>query len=193
MRVSFVPVSRSPCHARAMLVRPLPPRIQSRLRTAPFAVAAGLTTTGLDHPGHRRLVRSVMLRRRDFPGAVEDLLGWQVQARSGLTVLTSDPRVREGGVVQLRLGPGALSLRVPCRVTSVIDEADRAGFTYGTLPGHVETGLEGFLLEREADGRIRFTIAVTSAPAFRLARSFPFVAEKIQDRITDRYLRALDR
>lgn len=191
--MSFVPVSRSPCHARAMVVRPLSPRIQSRLRSAPLTVAAGLTAAGLDHPGRRRLVRSVMLTRRDFPDAVEDLLGWQVQNRSGLTVLTSDPRVREGGVVQMRLGPGALSLRVPCRVTSVIDETDRASFTYGTLPGHVETGLEGFLLEREPDGRIRFTIAVTSAPAFRLARSFPFVAEKIQDRITDRYLRALDR
>lgn len=176
-----------------MTVRPLPPHTEQRLRSAPLTVAAGLTTAGVAFPRHRRLMRSVILKRRDFPDAVEDLLGWQVQARSGLMVLTSDPRVREGGVVELRLGPGALSLSVPCRITSVIDEPERAGFTYGTLPGHVETGLEGFLLKRETDGRIRFTIAVASAPASRLARAFSFVAEKIQDRITDRYLKALDR
>ena len=45
-----------------------------------------------------------------------------------------------GSEVMVGLGP----LRAPCRVVYVVDEPDRRGFAYGTLPGHPETGEELF-------------------------------------------------
>ena len=42
----------------------------------------------------------------------------------------------------MHLGP----VRAPCRVVYVVDEPDRRGFAYGTLPGHAESGEELFLV-----------------------------------------------
>ena len=39
-----------------------------------------------------------------------------------------------GSEVIVHLGP----VRAPCRVVYVVDEPDRRGFAYGTLPGHPE-------------------------------------------------------
>ena len=44
-------------------------------------------------------------------------------------------------------GPG----RRPCRVVYVVDEPDRRGFAYGTLPGHPESGEELFLVRYDPD------------------------------------------
>jgi uncharacterized protein (UPF0548 family) len=43
-----------------------------------------------------------------------------------------------GTDVLAHLGP----IRVPCRVVYVLDEPERRGFAYGTLPGHPESGEE---------------------------------------------------
>jgi uncharacterized protein (UPF0548 family) len=46
----------------------------------------------------------------------------------------------------------------PALVTQVRDENSVFGFRYDTLDGHIERGLEWFLLTRNADGEIRFRI-----------------------------------
>ena len=50
------------------------------------------------------------------------------------------------------------------RVVYVIDEPDRYGFAYGTLPGHAERGEELFAVARAADGSISYEIRVFSRP-----------------------------
>jgi uncharacterized protein (UPF0548 family) len=77
-------------------------------------------------------------------------------------------------------------------VLHVIDECDRAGFAYGTLPGHPESGEELFLLERDAERQLRFTISAYSRPASRLARAGGPVTRWVQDMVMERYLDALD-
>ncbi|GAA4696164.1 DUF1990 domain-containing protein [Nocardioides conyzicola] len=84
-------------------------------------------------------------------------------------------------------------MRIPCRVAYVVAEPDRAGFAYGTLPGHPESGEERFLLTRLSDGRITFTVTAFSRPATRLARAGGPLTRSIQDRVSRRYLRAADR
>jgi len=51
-------------------------------------------------------------------------------------------------------------LRYMCsaRVTEVRDEPGAFGFRYDTLEGHIERGMEWFLLTRDIDGSIRFRI-----------------------------------
>ncbi len=82
---------------------------------------------------------------------------------------------------------------IPCRVVDIIDESQRQGFAYGTLPGHPEAGEERFVLEQLEDGRIRFTITAYSRPASRLARLGGPIGRAAQSFMTKRYLRSLDR
>ena len=84
----------------------------------------------------------------DFGVAGRALMTWEVQAFSGLRILASSLEAELGTVVIMRLGVGAVALSIPCRVVDVIDEPDRQGFSYGSLPGHPESGEESFLLRR---------------------------------------------
>ena len=57
-----------------------------------------------------------------------------------------------------------------CRVVSVVDEPNRFGFAYGTLPGHAECGEELFLVEKTEDGAVRYIIKAFSRPRIWMAR-----------------------
>jgi uncharacterized protein (UPF0548 family) len=104
-------------------------------------------------PGHRTFERTVELPSSvGFESAAADLFRWEVQRRAGLRVMASSTTVEPGAEVVL--GLPLLPVHAPCRVIRVVDEPDRRGFTYRTLPGHPESGEESFLLERREDGRI---------------------------------------
>lgn len=126
-----------------------------------------------------------------FEAAADAVLTWQVQSRSGLAVAASAPRAAPDEVVLMRIGLGPVAVRIPCRVVYVVDEPDRQGFAYGTLPGHPETGEESFVVERGPDGPV-LTITAFSRAATRLARLGGPVAAGIQRVMTTRYLRTLD-
>lgn len=73
--------------------------------------------------------------------------------------------VRAGDSAVLLLGWRALSFREPVRVVAVIDEPNRRGFAYGTLPGHPLSGEELFVVERRDDESVWLTIRSLSRPA----------------------------
>jgi uncharacterized protein (UPF0548 family) len=174
------------------MVQRLAPARAAALRAAPFTYDAVGATAGDLPAGYRPLQRRTVLGRRDFDGAVDDLLRWRVHERAGLWVAASGPVTGTDTVVDMRFGVGPLALRIPCRVAYVVDDPDRAGFAYGTLPGHPETGEELFLLTRLGDGSVTFTVTAFSRPATRLARLGGPVSRALQTRATDRYLRAAD-
>jgi uncharacterized protein (UPF0548 family) len=74
----------------------------------------------------------------------------------------------------------------------VIDEPDRYGFAYGTLPVHPERGEEAFVVTRDG-GASRFDVHAISRPADPVSRFVPFVADRLQDRAVRRYLSAMQR
>ncbi len=78
-----------------------------------------------------------------------------------------------------------------CRVVVVIDEPDRFGFAYGTLPGHPEQGEESFIVTRRSDGAVTFDIVAVSRLRHVLARACPPVARRLQRAATGRYLEAM--
>lgn len=164
------------------------------LDAATAARLAALPVTAADDSGQwRRFSHSRVLRRRDLAGCIADLSGWQVQARSGLAVAASELTLRPGTDVLLRLGRGPVCVRAACRVIAVMEESDRWGFTYATLAGHPEEGVESFLVERLVDGSLLFTVSARSRPSSALARLGGPVTHLVQGAITRRYLRALDR
>ncbi len=111
--------------------------------------------------------------------------------RVGLRVRTSNEQVVQGTVALIRLGVGILSIAAPVRVVYVIDEPHRAGFAYGTLPGHPECGEEAFIVELQDRGAVKFSITAFSRPSSLLARTGGPITRATQSWITGRYLRAV--
>ncbi|MHA2788596.1 DUF1990 family protein [Corynebacterium sp. S7] len=96
--------------------------------------------------------------------ATDKLMNWAVQ-RSVFHVAASSSPLTTGAIVEMRIGIGRLSKKFGCRVVEHIHEAGLRSFTYGTLPGHVERGIESFTLSQSADGTITFTITAYSEPS----------------------------
>ena len=139
-----------------------------------------------------------------FPLAREAIFSWMMQDLAGVVVRPSR-RVSEGQIVDLGLNPAwpapprrlrGRDLLVPvgsCVVTRVFDEKDRAGFTYRTLPGHLENGEETFLVSIGADGRLGVTISADSVPAHPLLRLGAPVTVAAQELMAKRYAEGLKR
>jgi uncharacterized protein (UPF0548 family) len=85
---------------------------------------------------------------------------------------------------------GPLTVGAACRVVYVIEETDRRGFAYGTLAGHPERGESLFEVRLTADGGVRFLVTSFSTPATWWSRAGGPVTRRMQDRVTDRYVRA---
>ena len=147
---------------------------------------------GFDAPaGYRRYERSVRIGYGDddFRRAADALLRWEVKTRSGFTVLSGAPVEGERLWITFRAGP--VMIAEPAVVVAVVQEEDRAGFAYGTLVGHPIAGEEAFLVRRDADGTVWFTLRSLSrrAPG-AWGSAYPFVL-LVQRVFRRRYLRAL--
>ncbi len=114
--------------------------------------------------GYRHLRYRTNLGPVSFDRAAEAVLTFAMHRASGERVESSTPRAAVGTTVVSYAGLGPLRLRVPCRVVWVEESADRAGFAYGTLPGHLARGEESFVLTRDASGGVWFTVTAFSVP-----------------------------
>lgn len=141
--------------------------------------------------GYRRLHRSAVVTGTSFEEAATAVLTWTLQHRAGMGVIASQSPVEVGTEARLRLGIAPFTITAPCRVLQVIDEPDRQGFTYGTLPGHPESGIEQFTVTRTATGLVRVHLDAVSRPATWYARFGAPITRIAQEIATRRYLRAL--
>jgi len=123
----------------------------------------------------------------DFDAAADKLFRWGLQRSGPFRVRATHDVVEEGAEVSLGLGPWEFR----CRVVNVFREEGRCGFTYGTLPGHIERGEESFTLERLRDGRTLLLVDASSQPA-RLTFLRPLLDIPRRALIRCFYLRALD-
>ena len=172
------------------------------------AVLARWASAGLtyDRPGatadatlpagynHLDVEGSIGHGRAAFDRAVEGLLTWRMHRGAGMRlVAASAERAQPGVVVVLRAGFGPLSLPVPCRVVYTVDDADRRGFGYGSLPGHPVRGEEAFTLRLAGDGEVLARVRAFSRPALVLTRAGG-PATRLTQRLAARlYIRALRR
>jgi uncharacterized protein (UPF0548 family) len=155
---------------------------------------AGATRSGDLPSGYRHLRRRYDLGEAAFfRGAAETLLTWRMHAAVGLRPRATAPRAAPGVVVVNRLGPGPLSLKAPCRIIWVVEEDRRAGFAYGTLSGHPESGEESFLLDVADDGSLSFTVSAFTRPGRWYTRLAGPITGMAQGLFADRYADALRR
>lgn len=157
---------------------------------------AGLTVTDAPLPaGYRHLVRDAVIGygREAFERAGDALLSWRVHRDAGVALLATG-RMRPGLAVRVRLGLRGLSADGPCRIVAVVDEPDRRGFAYGTLPGHPECGEEALLVHLRPDGAVVAQVRGFSVPAQSPA-PLPSRQDRagllVHDVISRRYLAAL--
>jgi uncharacterized protein (UPF0548 family) len=108
-----------------------------------------------------------------FTRAQAALESWDHFRLGWMEALPSEKGIRPGvAVAVLAHTLGVWSLNA-CRIIYVVDETEpirRFGFAYGTLPDHVETGEERFLIERDqAVGDVWYDILAFSRPRHFLA------------------------
>jgi len=139
---------------------------------------------------HDRYERCIGRGDQVWAEAKTKVMTWAAHINAGVRVVPSGPPIA-GSVVMLSFEVGPAHILAPCRIVLVVDEPDRAGFAYGTLPGHPERGEESFMLERRSDAAVWFVITAFSRPADLTTRLAGPVARQIQKRVTNEYLDGL--
>jgi uncharacterized protein (UPF0548 family) len=124
-------------------------------------------------------------------GAVQNIKHWRVHEHAGLNVTPHGTEVNESDDVMLLKKLLIGYVTVSCRVLSITQSRDQWGFTYGTLPHHVERGEELFMVARASDGAVTFTVRAMSRPGHFLTKVGAPVARLIQRTATNNYLRAM--
>lgn len=156
-------------------------------------VGATLTTPPSGYHAFTRR-RRIGSGRPLFERAAEHVLTFGMQKDIGIFRAASTPTAQEGTELSIRLGVGPLGITAPCRVVYVLDEPDRRGFAYGTLPGHPESGEELFAVEYDpADDGVYGLVSAFSRPAAWYARMGGPVTRLLQAWFARRYLAALPR
>ncbi|WP_369136817.1 DUF1990 family protein [Modestobacter versicolor] len=168
----------------------------AQLAGAPFTYAEQGATrdavlpAGYDHVEREHVIGS---GRAEFDRASAAVFRWTAQRGAGLRIQASGPASTPGTVVLMTAGLRRLGLDVPCRVVWVVDEPDRRGFGYGTLPGHPESGEESFVVSLRPDGAVVYELRAFARLATRLARLGGPVAHRVQTLALDRYVVAMRR
>jgi uncharacterized protein (UPF0548 family) len=184
-------------HGPFWLRRPNEQKLESVLAAqSKFAVAyapSGLFKRAQTLWGFKETGGSVVVGHGQsvFDNATQNIKRWRVHERAGLTVTPHGAEVRESTdvILLMKLLIGYVS--VSCRVVSVTQSKDQWGFTYGTLPHHVERGEELFLVALAPGGAVTFTVRAMSRPGHFLTKVGAPVAQRIQRKATDKYLQAM--
>ncbi|HEY5221806.1 MAG TPA: DUF1990 domain-containing protein [Microbacteriaceae bacterium] len=113
--------------------------------------------------------------------------------RTNETLFTDDgtPYIANGMTAVLKIPVGPFHVHAPLRVVYVVHDARRAGFAYGTLHGHPESGEEAFILEHRDDDSVWLVIRAFSRPSNFFYRIAAPILRVKQSQFTTRYLRAL--
>ncbi|MFZ4634973.1 MAG: DUF1990 family protein [Saprospiraceae bacterium] len=142
-------------------------------RTLPFSYAAiNATRTASPVNGYDNDENTIRLGRGPevWQKACTAIRSWRMFPGTWARIYPDQAPIMVGQTVAMSAYVWGVWWRNACRIVYIIDEPDRFGFAYGTLPGHVETGEELFCVEQDADGWIWYRIKAFSRPRFWLAR-----------------------
>ena len=136
--------------------------------------------SGLPHSypevGHTRLDTAVQGYNNDFnfielgqgeavwAAAKEAVRKWRMFPGGWAYVAPADTPIEPGRAVAMAAQVLGLWWLNSCRIVYVLDEERRFGFAYGTLPGHAERGEELFMVEKTANGSVRYVLKAFSWP-----------------------------
>ncbi|MGE2689970.1 DUF1990 family protein [Mycolicibacterium pulveris] len=162
----------------------------SELAALPLTYPEVGATAGTLPAGYHHVQKSAVIGRgrARFEEAAAAGMRWGMLRGAGVRVEATTEVAAVGSEVIVHLGP----VRAPCRVVYVVDEADRRGFAYGTLPGHAESGEELFLVRYDPDtDEVAAEVRAFSRHATWWSRLASPVTSLVQRIVTERYLQAL--
>ncbi|MEM8707365.1 MAG: DUF1990 domain-containing protein [Actinomycetota bacterium] len=173
--------------------------MQLRLRRPPVALLEATAAAAVDAvpagPGAHRVTAAGTVGHgvAAFDAGVAVLRAWEAHEIAG--VATSRTPLVEGATVGLSARTFGVWLVFACRVVDLVDEPDRFGFVYATLPGHPERGRESFVLRRVSspagDLTVVFEIEAESEAGSLVTRLAGPVARVLQRRFTAAYVEAM--
>jgi uncharacterized protein (UPF0548 family) len=156
----------------------------------PFTYEEVGATSGRLPDGYHHVRKAAVIGngRQRFEEAAEKVMRWGMLRGAGVRVEATTEVAAVGSEVLVGLGP----LRAPCRVVYVIEEDDRRGFAYGTLPGHPESGEERFAVRyNPATAQVQSEVVAFSRHGTWWSRLSAPVTSLAQRIVTSRYLTAL--
>lgn len=162
----------------------------SELAALPLTYREVGATAGALPSGYHHVHKSGVIGRGRvrFEEAAAAGMRWGMLRGAGVRVEATTPVAEVGAEVIVHLGP----IAAPCRVVYVVDEPDRQGFAYGTLPGHPESGEELFLVSYDpVSEEVSAVVTAFSRHATWWSRLGAPVTSLVQRLVTGRYLRAL--
>jgi uncharacterized protein (UPF0548 family) len=111
-----------------------------------------------------------------FKAAAAAIRRWEQFGLGWLSASPGDTPIEPGRCVAVLARAVGLWCLNAAKIIYVVEEPRRFGFAYGTLPGHVESGEERFLIEQADDDSVWYDILAFSRPNHVLTRlGYPFV------------------
>jgi uncharacterized protein (UPF0548 family) len=162
----------------------------NELSSLPLTYTEVGATAGPLPDGYHHVQKSAVIGRgrHRFEEAAAEGMRWGMLRGAGLRVDATSDIAAVGAEVLVHLGP----VQAPCRVVYVVDEPDRRGFAYGTLPGHAESGEERFMVRYDpASDEVHAEVVAFSRHGTWWSRLGSPLTSVIQRLVTDRYLQAL--
>lgn len=158
---------------------------------------AGATLEGGALPSryhHVRATRALGRGDHAWARACDGIRTWQMHRGQGFRLAPARPAIAPGTEVAVDAPlAGPVHVIATCRIVATVDEADRFGFAYGTLPIHPASGEEAFVVERSSTGEVIASVVAFSRPRHLLMRLGGPIARSQQRRATEGYLAALER
>ena len=176
--------------------RPTPERLERQIASqATLALTypeVGVSATGT-LPGYTVDANRVLLGHGPtvFAAACEALREWRQFPSPWTRILPATAPIAVGQTVAIIAHAFGLWWSNTARIVYVVDEPNRFGFAYGTLPQHVEQGEEQFLIERHEDGGVWYTIRAISRPRYWMVRLAYPLTRKMQKRFARESLAAM--
>ena len=151
----------------------------------------GATAANVKPPAgyrHVRVAARIGTGRDRFEAAARAVVRYGMLRGAGVRVTASTEVAEAGTLVLGKLGPFA----APCRVVYVVDEPDRRGFAYGTLPGHPVAGEECFSVRYDpASESVYAEVSAFSRPNIWWGKLAAPALAMVQKLVTKRYLAAV--
>lgn len=120
-----------------------------------------------------------------FSAACQALREWKMFPSDWVEIVPHQPPIQVGQVVAVVARVFGLWWTNACRIVAVIDEHEpnrRFGFTYATLPGHVEMGEETFVIEWDDKDNVWYEIHAISRPNYWAVKLAYPLARQMQRR-----------
>jgi uncharacterized protein (UPF0548 family) len=144
-----------------------------REQLLPFSYEeVGATRSSLPVKGFDNDLNTILLGEGNaaWEAAKAAILRWKMFPGGWACIWPDAPTVIEGTTVVMLARVLGIWWKNSCRIVYTIDEPQRFGFAYGTLPGHAECGEELFLVEKWPDGTVHYILKAFSKPRFWMAR-----------------------